>query len=232
MQIASSKNSASHRNRSAEEHSVKYPYRYSTPSRSVPYCSGGNYFFNTVKSFEEQSPDHHSNSLLYPTSPTFSYTEQQKGLRHPSVMSKPSYDEKRGGKYKEDLGERSKCRYCQAMFNHDKNRPGSCPGAPEDAYEVCIKRVSCVSCAGSVLNRCLPDSHTDFSDDPCSCHGGTWWRGWLLLGLISIFVPCLCLYPLLKSCHTCGIWCQCCGGRHEPIVPQRHSPSGALPGRH
>nr|CAB3266539.1 sprouty-related, EVH1 domain-containing protein 2-like [Phallusia mammillata] len=233
VQITSSKPTGSHRKRSSDEHTVKYPgYRYSTPSRSVPYYSGGDYFFNTEKSFDGQSPEHHGGkSLLYQKSPTFSYTEHQKNLRQSSIINKAGCEEKRKGKHKEDLGERSKCRYCQTMFNHDKNRPGSCTAAPEDAYEVCINHVSCISCAGSTLKRCLPDTQIDLPDQPCT--RGSRWIHWLLLGLISIFVPCLCLYPLLKSCHKCGVWCHCCGGRHESSVPQRSSsPNSALPGRH
>ena len=53
-------------------------------------------------------------------------------------------------------------------------------------------------------------------DDICTCdnNDGQLGKRWLGLSLLAVLVPCLCLYPLLTACHTCGRMCRVCGARH------------------
>ena len=128
-------------------------------------------------------------------------------------------------KKKEDLGERLRCQHCQAVFNRDRNYRGSCSYAPPDRFERGIEYASCLPAARCVFYQCFRDSEGNYPDEPCSCShysgGMSRRRRWFILGILSIFIPCLCLYPLLKSCHRCGVECHCCGGKHEPVPPPR-----------
>lgn len=131
-------------------------------------------------------------------------------------------------KYKEDLAERSKCRHCHEMFNHERNRPGSCRDAPDKCLKN-IEKITCVSCVGSLCYHCCRDDEGDYVDEPCTCSNmgdegrSRFWRRWSALAALSIFVPCLCLYPPLLACHKCGVMCHCCGGKHQAPSPSRHS---------
>lgn len=124
-------------------------------------------------------------------------------------------------KVKEDLGERLRCKHCQAVYNRDRNHRGSCSFAPPDKLEQGIEYATCLPAASCVFKQCLQDAESSYADEPCTCShysgGLSRHRRWLILGLLSFLLPCLCLYPLLKSCHRCGVACHCCGGRHEPI---------------
>lgn len=121
--------------------------------------------------------------------------------------------------HKEDLAERSKCLHCQEMFIHELNKPGSCGEAPDKCLHN-INKVTCMCCAKSVFYHCCRDDEGDYDDEPCSCAsrggGGTKLaRRWSTLAALSIIFPCLCLYPPLKACHSCGVACHCCGGKHQ-----------------
>ncbi|XP_005993025.1 sprouty-related, EVH1 domain-containing protein 1 [Latimeria chalumnae] len=115
---------------------------------------------------------------------------------------------------KED-GERSRCKYCQERFNHEENRRGKCPDAP-DPIKKCIYHVSCMLCAESMLYHCMSDSEGDFSD-PCSCDTSDdkFCLRWLALIALSFIAPCMCCYLPLRACHHCGEVCGCCGGKHK-----------------
>jgi len=135
-------------------------------------------------------------------------------------------------KGKDDLGERLRCKHCQAMYNHDRNRRGSCPCAPRDNLERGLEYASCLPAAHCVFMQCFHDSDDGNSADyPCSCshyNGGiSRRRRWLILGLLSFLIPCLCLYPLLKSCRHCGVLCHCCGGRHAPMSSTGENRTGS-----
>ena len=141
--------------------------------------------------------------------------------------SKRSEYKRNSDKIKEDLGERSRCKNCQAMFNLDRNPPGSCPESPPDSFELCIENASCLCVPKYLYSSCSgPGDYYD--QEPCTCarrhRKSSSKKRWIVYALASIVFPCLCMYPLLKSCHRCGVACQCCGGRHEPIP---HSPPGS-----
>lgn len=117
---------------------------------------------------------------------------------------------------KEDLAERSKCKYCNEMYVHTKNKPGACREAPDPCLK-CIEGVTCMNCANTVLCRCSQNSDVE---KPCTCGGSQETRSgffcrWSALTALSLIIPCLCLYPPLRTCHGCAVKCNCCGGRHE-----------------
>ncbi len=119
------------------------------------------------------------------------------------------------GRRRREDGERSRCIYCREMFNHEDNRRGQCPDAP-DPIKQCIYRLSCMLCAESMLYHCMSDSEGDFSD-PFSCDASEeqFCVRWLALLGLSLLAPCMCCYPPLRACHRCGEACRCCGGKHK-----------------
>ncbi|KAM6997139.1 sprouty-related, EVH1 domain-containing protein 2-like [Tautogolabrus adspersus] len=127
-----------------------------------------------------------------------------------------------GGKgRKEDGTERAQCEHCGEAFYISDNRRGRCQDAP-DPVRACIRRVSCMWLADTMLYHCMSDPEGDYSD-PCSCDGGEGSGGgrlgsrWLALLGLSLVAPCLCLYPPLHACHRAGLRCGCCGGRHKAL---------------
>lgn len=116
---------------------------------------------------------------------------------------------------RDDCGQRLRCIYCRDAFNPLQNRRGHCQEAP-DPVDTCIRRVSFMWCADSLLYHCMSDPEGDYSD-PCSCdpseeHFCLRWTA--LLGL-SLIAPCMCCYAPLRACHRCAVACHCCGGRHK-----------------
>lgn len=116
---------------------------------------------------------------------------------------------------REDGGQRLHCVYCRDVFSPTLNRRGQCQEAP-DPVDTCIRHVSFMWCADSLLYHCMSDPEGDYSD-PCSCdpseeHFCLRWTA--LLGL-SLIVPCMCCYAPLRACHRCAMACHCCGGRHK-----------------
>ncbi|XP_034407502.1 sprouty-related, EVH1 domain-containing protein 2-like [Cyclopterus lumpus] len=125
---------------------------------------------------------------------------------------------------KEDGGlERAQCEHCGGAFYVSDNRRGRCHDAP-DPVRACVRRVSCMWLADTMLYHCMSDPEGDYSD-PCSCDGGEGGGGgggrlgsrWLALLGLSLVAPCLCLYPPLHACHRAGLRCGCCGGRHKAL---------------
>ena len=117
---------------------------------------------------------------------------------------------------------RPRCLFCDEPFDAASNRPGACPDAPDCAAD-CVDRVSCLCCARAVVYHCLEpaddDSPAADDRDPCACDGGMdavrRCRRWTSLSLLSVVVPCLCLYWPLAACHRCAVHIGCCGGRHS-----------------
>lgn len=130
-----------------------------------------------------------------------------------------SFPSTNGGKgRKEDGAERAQCEHCGEAFYISDNRRGRCQDAP-DPGRACIRRVSCMWLADTMLYHCMSDPEGDYSD-PCSCDGGEGSGGgrrWLALLGLSLVAPCLCLYPPLHACHRAGLRCGCCGGRHKAL---------------
>uniref|UniRef100_A0A8C6UJV0 Sprouty-related, EVH1 domain-containing protein 2 n=1 Tax=Neogobius melanostomus TaxID=47308 RepID=A0A8C6UJV0_9GOBI len=127
-----------------------------------------------------------------------------------------------GGKGRKPDGmDRAQCEHCGEGFYLSENQRGRCQDAP-DPVRVCIRRVSCMWLADTMLYHCMSDPEGDYSD-PCSCDGSEGSGGgrvgtrWLALFGLSLVAPCLCLYPPLHACHRAGLACGCCGGRHKAM---------------
>ncbi|TNN28963.1 Sprouty-related, EVH1 domain-containing protein 2 [Liparis tanakae] len=147
-----------------------------------------------------------------------------------SFLPSSSSPSANGGKgRKEDGLERAQCEHCGGVFYVSDNRRGRCHDAP-DPVRACVRRVSCMWLADTMLYHCMSDPEGDYSD-PCSCDGGEAGGGgagggggggrlgsrWLALLGLSLVAPCLCLYPPLHACHRAGLRCGCCGGRHKAL---------------
>ncbi|KAI4833418.1 hypothetical protein KUCAC02_016322 [Chaenocephalus aceratus] len=103
------------------------------------------------------------------------------------------------------------------MFNHEDNGRGRCQEAP-DPIQTCIRRVSFMWCADSLLYHCMSDTEGDFSD-PCSCdtNDERFCLRWTALVGLSLLAPCMCCYAPLRACYRCGVACRCCGGKHKAV---------------
>uniref|UniRef100_A0A671SA83 Sprouty-related, EVH1 domain-containing protein 2 n=1 Tax=Sinocyclocheilus anshuiensis TaxID=1608454 RepID=A0A671SA83_9TELE len=114
--------------------------------------------------------------------------------------------------------ERLRCVYCQNMFSPAENGRGRCQEAP-DPVQTCIRRVSFMWCADSLLYHCMSDPEGDYSD-PCSCDASEerFCLRWLALLGLSLLAPCMCCYAPLRACYHCGVACHCCGGKHKAAV--------------
>ncbi|KAJ8954098.1 hypothetical protein NQ318_004403 [Aromia moschata] len=108
----------------------------------------------------------------------------------------------------------TRCRHCNELYAEAENRRGACEYAP-DAVGAAINAVTCIGCAQCVCYHCAADAEGEFAQHPCDCADDeNCARRWCCLTFLSVFVPCLWLYPPLKVCHWCGVRCGACGGRH------------------
>jgi len=63
---------------------------------------------------------------------------------------------------------------------------------------------SCMCCLKAIFYHCTKDRNVEknWADDPCTCE----WPGtecltrWGIMGMFSLFLPCLVCYPVLKVC--------------------------------
>uniref|UniRef100_A0A2I2ZB65 Sprouty-related, EVH1 domain-containing protein 2 n=1 Tax=Gorilla gorilla gorilla TaxID=9595 RepID=A0A2I2ZB65_GORGO len=154
----------------------------------------------------------HDYNYPYVDSSDFGLGEDPKGRGGSVIKTQPSRGKSR--RRKED-GERSRCVYCRDMFNHEENRRGHCQDAP-DSVRTCIRRVSCMWCADSMLYHCMSDPEGDYTD-PCSCDTSDekFCLRWMALIALSFLAPCMCCYLPLRACYHCGVMCRCCGGKHK-----------------
>ncbi|XP_057651169.1 sprouty-related, EVH1 domain-containing protein 1 isoform X2 [Diorhabda carinulata] len=107
-----------------------------------------------------------------------------------------------------------RCRHCHELYVEDRNPRGACEYAP-DVVKSTINQITCLGCAEGIDYHCASDQEGDFAQHPCDCSDENCTKRWLCLTFLSIFVPCLWLYPPLKMCHWCGVKCGICGGRHS-----------------
>ncbi|XP_058881449.1 sprouty-related, EVH1 domain-containing protein 2-like [Acipenser ruthenus] len=137
--------------------------------------------------------------------------------RSSSVVNTQPLSLKSKSRRRKEDGERSRCKYCRDMFNHEENGHGQCQDAP-DPIRTCIHRVSCMGCADSLLYHCMSDPEGDYSD-PCSCDTSDdrFCLRWLALVALSFLAPCMCCYLPLRACYNCGVACRCCGGKHKAL---------------
>ncbi|KAE8281059.1 Sprouty-related, EVH1 domain-containing protein 2 [Larimichthys crocea] len=130
-----------------------------------------------------------------------------------------SFPSTNGGKgRKEDGAERAQCEHCGEAFYISDNRRGRCQDAP-DPGRACIRRVSCMWLADTMLYHCMSDPEGDYSD-PCSCDGGEGSGGgrrWLaLLGLSLVAALPL---PIPASPRLPPGGAPFCGARRLTVEP-------------
>lgn len=150
----------------------------------------------------------------YPYTPGSDLQKPRRGSGVGAVVSQPP-----SFKQKEDEEDgrvdRRHCIYCGAIFRKEENGRGRCPDAP-DPTRTCIRRLSCIWCADTLLYHCMSDPEGEYSD-PCSCDTADerFCLRWLALLGLALLAPCLCCYPPLHACHRCAVACGCCGGKHK-----------------
>ncbi|KAF3852675.1 hypothetical protein F7725_006030, partial [Dissostichus mawsoni] len=88
------------------------------------------------------------------------------------------------------------------------NGRGRCQEAP-DPIQTCIRRVSFMWCADSLLYHCMSDTEGDFSDPSCSCdtNDERFCLRWTALVGLSLLAPCMCCYAPLRACYRGGVAC-------------------------
>jgi len=111
-----------------------------------------------------------------------------------------------------------RCGHCQELYSEAENKIGSCGYSP-DPVRHGIECVSCLSCAKCLLYHCHYEDENFSDEDICTCSDtdGHLTKRWLGLSLLAVLVPCLCLYPVLTACYSCGRACHLCGGKHVPV---------------
>ncbi|XP_049882269.1 sprouty-related, EVH1 domain-containing protein 1 [Pectinophora gossypiella] len=113
---------------------------------------------------------------------------------------------------------RLKCRHCHEWYLESANRAGACEFAP-DCFKSCIDCVTCIKCAQCMLYHCMSDAEGEFAMHPCACGppDNSCAKRWAGVSLLSLVVPCLCCYPLLRACHAAAR--ARLAGRHAPAPP-------------
>lgn len=127
-----------------------------------------------------------------------------------------------------EMMRRECCFYCRSWYNVRDNPRGSCKEAP-DPIEKVISYLTCYPVAQGAIYHCckendeMPVSIGRYGQgyNICSCGPPTMsktkrMRRWLLLALLSLFVPCLCCYLPVRAMYKCT--CKGRRGRHKPCT--------------
>ncbi|XP_038623408.1 sprouty-related, EVH1 domain-containing protein 3 [Tachyglossus aculeatus] len=124
-------------------------------------------------------------------------------------------EEEREGEAGGPGGAAPRCVYCQDVLRGEEKGRGRCQDAP-DPVGRCLRQLTCLWCAESLLYHCMSDSEGDYTD-PCSCDPGhpQFCARWAALLALALAVPCMCCYLPLRACHWAARRCGCCGGRHK-----------------
>jgi len=144
-------------------------------------------------------------------------------LKLPSPTNKKKQSKDKRKKYKKDPKKpagrllQERCVHCHQLYSEAENNAGSCRYSP-DLIKQGVECISCIACAKCLLYHCHYEDENFTDEDICTCDNsdGQLGKRWLGLSLLAVLVPCLCLYPLLTACHSCGRACRLCGGRHVP----------------
>ncbi|KAJ8708089.1 hypothetical protein PYW08_010455 [Mythimna loreyi] len=146
----------------------------------------------------------------------------------PPLLKRDSGSIKKGGyssgppplpdkKPAETFQARIKCRHCHEWYLESANRAGACEFAP-DCFRSCIDCVSCIKCAQCMLYHCMSDAEGDFALHPCACAAPdeACAKRWMGVSLLSLLVPCLWCYPVLRCVHRAARLAHSAGGMHAP----------------
>jgi len=125
---------------------------------------------------------------------------------------------KRGKKGGTLRAQQERCAHCQDLYTERDNKRGSCSYSPDPVRQG-IDCISCLACAKCLLYHCHYEDENFSEEEICTCTDtdGHLVKRWLGLSLLAVLVPCLCLYPVLTACYTCGRACHATGGKHSPV---------------
>ncbi|XP_027690903.1 protein sprouty homolog 3 [Vombatus ursinus] len=59
---------------------------------------------------------------------------------------------------------------------------------------------TCLCCVKGIFYHCSTDDEDNCADEPCSCGPGSCCARWAAMSLLSLVMPCLCLYPPARGC--------------------------------
>jgi len=87
----------------------------------------------------------------------------------------------------------------RVIHGNDVHRSGSVKVDTARLLECC----SCMCCVKAIFYHCTKngDFERNWADQPCSCETGTdCGARWSILGMFSLFLPCLVCYPIIRAC--------------------------------
>jgi len=103
-------------------------------------------------------------------------------------------------------GECGRCRCAACRSARALPSTWLCHNACLCSAETVLDVVSCMCCVKAGMYHCAeglvkdPDTRDEtWIDKPCSCSGNKWWLRWSCLAMLSVPLPCLFCYPLLKG---------------------------------
>ncbi|XP_014228030.1 sprouty-related, EVH1 domain-containing protein 1 isoform X1 [Trichogramma pretiosum] len=175
---------------------------------------------------DDQQQHHHK-----PTSEKLDRSNSQGSLKKPDILvNQPSTkgNDSFTGKGSitrgsDQFSPRTFCQHCRKHYLEAENRRGACAVAP-DPVKRGVEIISCIPCAKGMFYHCVKGSEDDSEDEfeqsfeqiVCSCErDDKCGRRWFGLAFLSLFVPCLWLYPPLRATHWCGTSCGLWGGKHS-----------------
>ena len=132
-----------------------------------------------------------------------------------SVSSLGSKAPSSGNLQQLQLHTRRRCARCREFYMESENRSGKCPYGSDRCVR-CVELVTCATCARAVLYHVASDEDGEYGR-VCSCSDGHSRnaRKWLVLTLLSIFLPCFWCYAPLDACRRCCVRRGNCGSRHK-----------------
>ncbi|ODN04332.1 Sprouty-related, EVH1 domain-containing protein 2 [Orchesella cincta] len=163
---------------------------------------------------KKHSPSEHSSGSLGTVT---SQPKKPIQLDPLSLQPPPLLPTKSSGstKKKRTCGKKRRCRDCHEVYSEDSNPKGSCSFGPDPVRDG-IELMTCMGCARGMLYHCLSGAEGESPPHPCALRHHRCTRRWLALGLLSLILPCLCLYIPFEGCHRAATSCAVCGARHHP----------------
>uniref|UniRef100_A0A3B3S930 Sprouty RTK signaling antagonist 2 n=1 Tax=Paramormyrops kingsleyae TaxID=1676925 RepID=A0A3B3S930_9TELE len=81
------------------------------------------------------------------------------------------------------------------------------------SMENLVEYGTCLCCIKGLFYHCSPDDEDECADDPCSCSQSRCCVRWCIMGMVSLFLPCLFCYFPLKGCLKVFQACYDCARR-------------------
>lgn len=130
-------------------------------------------------------------------------------LKQPAELTNFAHNRVDAARLEAQLGVNSRM-ICQrhrsfSSFSEESGRAGvfCCDNCMYRA-DRCMSCVTCVCCVQALFYHCATDQDGERGmgiDDPCSCNapGKECLCRWSVLGILSIFMPCMVCYPFLRG---------------------------------